>query len=77
MKKTTLNIVVNSAGYKLDGGVITLPKFFNTTANSVLNLTFKGNFQDADKQPLNLDASTNLVGAKVNIVVPAQAFNMG
>ena len=77
MKKTTLNIVVNSAGYKLDGGIITLPKFFNTTANSVLNLTFKGNFQDADKQPLNLDASTNLAGAKVNIVVPAQAFNMG
>ena len=76
MKKTTLNIVVNSAGYKLDGGVITLPKFFNTTANSVLNLTFKGNFQDADKQPLKIDASTNLVGAKVNIVVPAQAFKM-
>ena len=77
MKKTTLNIVVNSAGYKLDGGVITLPKFFNTTANSVLNLTFNGNFQDADKQPLNLDASTNLKGAKVNIKLPAQAFNMG
>ena len=33
MKKTTLNIVVNSAGYKLDGGVITLPKFFKLTDN--------------------------------------------
>jgi len=77
MKKTTLNIVINSGSYKLDGGVLTLPKFFNTTANSVLNITFNGNFQDADKQPLNLDASTNLSGAKVNITLPAQTFNMG
>jgi hypothetical protein len=77
MKKTTLNIVINSGSYKLDGAVLTLPKFFNTTANSVLNITFNGNFQDADKQPLNLDASTNLSGAKVNITVPAQTFNMG
>ena len=77
MKKTELNIVINSGSYKLDGGVLTLPAFFNTPANSVLNLTFNGNFQDADKQPLNLDASTNLKGAKVNIKLPAQAFNMG
>jgi len=77
MKKTELNIVINSGAYKLDGGVLTLPAFFNTPANSVLNLTFNGNFQDADKQPLNLDASTNLKGAKVNIKLPAQAFNMG
>jgi len=76
MKKTTLNIVINSGSYKLDGATLQLPKFFNTTANSVLNLTFNGNFQDADKQPLVLDASTNLSGAKVNIVVPGQAFNM-
>jgi hypothetical protein len=76
MKKTELNIVINSSAYKLDGSVLTLPKFFNTSANSVLNLTFNGNFQDADKQPLNLDASTNLSGAKVNIKVPAQVFNM-
>ncbi len=77
MKKTELNIVINSGAYKLDGGVLTLPAFFNTPANSVLNLTFNGNFQDADKKPLNLDASTNLKGAKVNIKLPAQAFNMG
>jgi hypothetical protein len=76
MKKTTLNIVINAGSYKLDGSVLTLPKFFNTPANSVLNLTFNGNFQDADKQPLRLDASTNLSGAKVNIVLPSQAFNM-
>ena len=76
MKKTTLNIVINSGSYKLDGATLQLPKFFNTTANSVLNLTFNGSFQDADKQPLVLDASTNLSGAKVNIVVPGQAFNM-
>ena len=76
MKKTTLNIVINSGSYKLDGATLQLPKFFNTTANSVLNITFNGNFQDADKQAFNLDASTNLAGAKVNIVVPAQAFNM-
>ena len=76
MKKTTLNIVINSGSYKLDGGVLTLPKFFNTTANSVLNLTFNGNFQDADKQTFALDASSNLDGAKVNIVVPGQTFNM-
>ena len=77
MKKTELNIVINSGAYKLDGGVLTLPAFFNTPANSVLNLTFNGNFQDADKNPLNLDASTNLKGAKVNIKLPAQGFNMG
>ena len=76
MKKTTLNIVINSGSYKLDGGVLTLPKFFNTTANSVLNLTFNGSFQDTDKNPLALDASSNLDGAKVNIVVPGQTFNM-
>jgi hypothetical protein len=76
MKKTTLNIVINSGSYKLDGGVLTLPAFFNTSANSVLNLTFNGNFQDADKQPFALDASSNLTGAKVNIVVPGQTFNM-
>ena len=76
MKKTELNIVINSSAYKLDGAVLVLPKFFNTSANSVLNLTFNGNFQDADKQALSLDASTNLSGAKVNIKVPAQAFNM-
>ncbi len=77
MKKTELKIVINSGAYKLDGGVLTLPAFFNTPANSVLNLTFNGNFQDADKNPLNLDASTNLKGAKVNIKLPAQGFNMG
>ena len=76
MKKTTLNIVINSGSYKLDGATLTLPAFFNTSANSVLNLTFNGSFQDADKQPLVLDASTNLNGAKVNIIVPGQAFNM-
>jgi len=76
MKKTTLNIVINSGAYKLDGATLTLPAFFNTPANSVLNLTFNGSFQDADKQPLVLDASTNLSGAKVNIVVPGQAFDM-
>jgi hypothetical protein len=76
MKKTELNIVINSGSYKLDGVVLTLPAFFNTSANSVLNLTFNGNFQDADKLPFNLDASTNLSGAKVNIKLPAQAFNM-
>jgi hypothetical protein len=76
MKKTTLNIVINSGSYKLDGGVLTLPKFFNTTANSVLNLTFNGSFQDTDKNPLALDASSNLDGAKVNVVLPGQTFNM-
>ena len=76
MKKTTLNIVINSGSYKLDGGVLILPKFFNTTANSVLNLTFNGSFQDADKQAFALDASSNLDGAKVNVVLPGQSFNM-
>ena len=76
MKKTTLNIVINSGAYKLDGATLTLPAFFNTPANSVLNITFNGNFQDADKQAFKLDASTNLSGAKVNITVPAQTFNM-
>ena len=76
MKKTTLNIVINSGSYKLDGGVLILPKFFNTTANSVLNLTFNGSFLDTDKNPLALDASSNLDGAKVNIVLPGQSFNM-
>ena len=76
MKKTTLNIVINSGSYELDGTPLTLPAFFNTSANSVLNLTFNGSFKNADKQPLVLDASTNLNGAKVNIVVPGQTFDM-
>ena len=76
MKKTTLNIVINSGSYELDGAALVLPQFFNTTANSVLNLTFNGSFKNADKKPLVLDASTNLNGAKVNIVVPGQTFDM-
>ena len=50
MKKTTLNIVINSGSYELDGSPLTLPAFFNTSANSVLNLTFNGSFKNADKQ---------------------------
>ncbi len=75
MKKTELTVQVNVSNYKLDGTTLTLPAFFNTTANSVLNLIFNGNFADISSA-LVIDADTNLSGAEVNIMIPGQDITM-
>jgi len=50
-EKTTLNVVVNNAGYELEGAKITLPNFFagaeNGTTGKVVNIEFKSGFQNA------------------------------
>ncbi len=50
-KKTTLNIAVNNAGYKLEGAQIALPNFFtgadNGTTGKIVNITFNNGFQNA------------------------------
>ena len=50
-KKTTLNIAVNNAGYKLEGAQIALPNFFagadNGTTGKIVNVTFNNGFQNA------------------------------
>ena len=51
IEKTTLNVAINNAGYKLDGAVIALPDFFagakNGRTGKVLNITFNNGFQNA------------------------------
>jgi hypothetical protein len=50
-EKTTLNIAINNAGYKLDGAVIALPNFFtgadNGSTGKIVNVTFNNGFQNA------------------------------
>ena len=50
-KKTTLNIAINNAGYKLEGAQIALPNFFtgadNGTTGKIVNITFNNGFQNA------------------------------
>jgi hypothetical protein len=50
-KKTTLNVAINNAGYKLDGQQIVLPNFFagadNGTTGKIVNITFNNGFQNA------------------------------
>lgn len=76
MKKTTLNIAITLSDFEIEATPITLPKFMNTVTNSLLNVTFSGNFKNADKQMFGLDLATNYAGAKVNVTLPAAAFDM-
>ena len=50
-EKTTLNVAINNAGYKLDGAVINLPNFFagadNGSTGKIVNITFNNGFQNA------------------------------
>ena len=50
-EKTTLNVAINNAGYKLEGAVIALPNFFsgadNGATGKVVNVTFNNGFQNA------------------------------
>ena len=50
-EKTTLNVAINNAGYKLEGAVIALPNFFNGADNGatgkIVNVTFNNGFQNA------------------------------
>ena len=77
MKKTAITIDVNFKDFEIVAGeTLVLQKYFNTVANSALTVRFNGNFKNADKQDVYLDLATNLTGARVNVVVPAQAFNL-
>ena len=77
MKKTTIIVDVNFKDFEIKAGeTLVIPNFFNTVANSNLTVRLNGNFKNADKQVFNLDCSTNLKGALVNIVLPAQAFDL-
>jgi len=50
-EKTTLNVAINNAGYKLEGAAIALPNFFsgadNGATGKVVNVTFNNGFQNA------------------------------
>ncbi len=50
-EKTTLNVAVNNAGYKLEGAVIALPNFFagadNGSTGKIVNVSFNSGFQNA------------------------------
>ena len=77
MKKTTIIVDVNFKDFEIKAGeTLVIPNFFNTVANSNLTVRLNGNFKNADKQVFNLDCSTNLQGALVNVVLPAQAFDL-
>ena len=77
MKKTTIIVDVNFKDFEIKAGeTLVIPNFFNTVANSNLTVRLNGNFKNADKQVFNLDCSTNLKGALVNFVLPAQAFDL-
>jgi hypothetical protein len=77
MKKTAITIDVNFKDFEIAAGeTFVLQKYFNTVANSALTVRFNGNFKNADKQDLYLDLATNLTGALVNVVLPAQTFNL-
>ena len=46
-EKSTLNVLVKSGAYKLDGGVLQLPNFFagaKATTGKVVNVQFDGGF---------------------------------
>ena len=50
-EKTTLNVAINNAGYKLEGAVIALPNFFsgadNGATGKIVNVTFNNGFTNA------------------------------
>ncbi len=72
-----ITVTIKSGAFKLDGAVITLPDFLqdmSTKKGQVLNLVFDGAFAET-KNPLSIDL-VNYSDAKVNITVPAQAFDM-
>ncbi len=77
MEKPTLNIDVIFKDFEIvPGETFVLQKYFNKVANSTLNISFKGNFKNADKQMLGVDIVSNLTGANVNIKLPAQTFSL-
>lgn len=68
-------IAINAKGYKLDGGVLTLPAVWAAPADKTLNVVFTSGFAEA-KKPLKIDADANNTGANVNISLPAGEFDM-
>ena len=85
-EKSTLNVVVRSGAYKLDGAVMQLPNFFagaKATTGKVVNVQFDGGFQNADylntkkdgKKALTLNTDL-LAGNQVNFILPAGNYDV-
>ena len=85
-EKSTLNVLVKSGAYKLDGGVLQLPNFFagaKATTGKVVNVQFDGGFQNADylntkkdgKKALTLNTDL-LAGNQVNFILPAGNYDV-
>ena len=85
-EQSTLNVLVKSGSYKLDGGVLQLPNFFagaKATTGKVVNVQFDGGFQNADylntqkdgKKALTLNTDL-LAGNQVNFILPAGNYDV-
>ena len=85
-EKSTLNVLVKSSAYKLDGAVMQLPNFFagaKATTGKVVNVQFDGGFQNADylntkkdgKKALTLNTDL-LAGNQVNFILPAGNYDV-
>ena len=92
-KANTVNILLDVSGYELKAGdVITLPNFWGVgedTNGKVVNITFKGNFKNADFEraavikdgaaaknlPVTIDVNT-LVRSEVNFTFNVEKFDL-
>jgi len=68
-------IAINAKGYKLDGGVLTLPAVWAAPADKTLNVVFTSGFAEA-KNALVIDADTYNTGANVNVTLPAGEYDL-
>ena len=68
-------IAINAKGYKLDGGVLTLPKVWSPANDKTLNVVFTSGFAEA-KNALVIDADANNSGANVNVTLPAGEYDL-
>jgi hypothetical protein len=86
-EKTTLNVAINSASYKLDGSKLDLPNFFagatNGSTGKIVNVTFTSGFTNADYMNTGKDGkkalyinTDKLAGNQVNITLPAQDIDL-
>jgi hypothetical protein len=72
-KQNEITVLVKGTACELDGSLITIPGLWDSANGKTLNIVFDG-FKKAEK-PLNLDVSTNLAGAIVNISLPDQKID--
>jgi hypothetical protein len=93
-KKGTIDILLDVSGYELKNEVITLPDFWQTGATNgkVVNITFQGNFKNADFERAHaIDKAdvvanmskfpvridaNNLKGAEVNFTFDVEKFDL-